>query len=106
MDVNSEAIYNTRAIAPYKEGKVALTQNRYDKTVYAIYLADEDEKVMPSKIWLSTFTPVKGVSITMLGKREKLEWEQIGNGFIVTIPEKWRKNPPCKNAWVIKIVSK
>jgi len=28
MDVNSEAIYETRAIAPYKEGKVCFNQKR------------------------------------------------------------------------------
>lgn len=103
MDVNGEAIYDSRAIAPYKEGKVALTQNRNTKAIYAIYLADEDEKIMPSKIWMSTLAPQKGASITLLGHKGKLSWEKVGEGFVVSIPENLRKNPPCSNAWVLKI---
>ena len=75
MDVNNEAIYDTRVIAPYKEGKVVLTQNRHTKAVYATYLAGEGETVPPKKIWLSTIQPVKGAQLTMLGSKVKLKWE-------------------------------
>jgi alpha-L-fucosidase len=36
MDVNKESIYETRAIAPYKEGKVCLTRKKEGGAVYAI----------------------------------------------------------------------
>lgn len=101
MEVNSEAIYGTRASAPYKEGKVCLTQK--DEAVYAIYLAEENETGMPAKIWLSSVTPAKNAKLTLLGVDHKLKWEKVGNGFIVEIPEQFQKTPPCKYAWVIKI---
>ena len=101
MEVNSEAIYGTRAIAPYKEGKVCLTKK--NEAIYAIYLAEENETKMPSRIWLSSITPTKDANLTLLGIDHKLKWEKVGSGFVVDIPEQFRKLPPCKYAWVIKI---
>ena len=48
MKVNAEAIYETRPIAPYKEAKICFTALP-DGTVYAIYLADEDEAAPPGQ---------------------------------------------------------
>ena len=104
MIVNDEAIYETRSLEPYKEGQVCLTQKK-DGTVYAIYLADESENTIPSKIWLSSIQPKKDAKLTLLGSDKALEWELSGNGFYVDIPEKLRKNPPCKYAWVIEVSS-
>ncbi len=103
MSINNEAIYSTRPLAPYKEGKVALTQNRHNKTVYAIYLADKDETQIPAEVWLSTYQPDENTSITLLGSKEKLAWKKVGTGFKIIIPEATQKNPPCKHAWVFKI---
>ena len=101
MEVNNEAIYGTRALAPYKEGKVCLTQK--DGVVYAIYLAEENETGMPSKIWLSSVTPAKDANLTLLGVDHNLNWKKVGNGFVVEITEQFQITPPCKYAWVIKI---
>lgn len=103
MQINKEAIYETRPISPYKEGKVCLTQKK-DGAVYAIYLADEDEKLPPSKIWMLTFQPNSDAKLTMLGVNGQLKWEKVGKGFLVQIPESIQNNPPCQHAWVIKIV--
>ena len=43
MKVNSEAIYGTRALAPYKEGKVCISK-KGDNTIYIYYMADEGEE--------------------------------------------------------------
>jgi alpha-L-fucosidase len=104
MKVNSKAIYETRSLEPYKEGQVCLTQKK-DKTVYAIYLAEENESIMPSKIWLSSIQPKKDAKVSLLGYDKPLEWEEAGNGFYVEIPEKVRENPPCKYAWVVEVSS-
>ena len=101
MKVNSEAIYGTRAIAPYKEGKVCLTQK--DESIYAIYLAEENEIGMPSKIWLSSICPDKKATVTLLGVSYRLKWEKVGTGVVIEIPEQFQKTPPCKYAWAIKI---
>jgi alpha-L-fucosidase len=103
MDVNSEAIYSTRAIAPYKDGKVHLTRKKDTGTVYAIYLAGDGENKPPEKIWLNTLQPADDASVTMLGYEEELRWKQVGTGFYVDIPEEIRDNPPCEYAWTIKI---
>jgi len=102
MKVNDEAIYDSRPIAPYKEGKVCLTKQA-DGTVYAIYLGDDDEKGPPSKIWLSTINPADDAEITLLGDDEILTWEKVGKGFLVKIPERIRNRPPCNYAWTVKI---
>jgi hypothetical protein len=38
----------------------------------------------------------------MLGSSEKLTWTAAGEGFVVSIPEKLSKNPPCRDAFVLK----
>ena len=92
MAVNGEAIYGTRPLAPFKEGKVCLTQKKDGKTLYALYLADEDERRMPSKIWLSSLALPKTAKVRLLGTAEFLKWERVGKGFWVEIPERWQKD--------------
>jgi alpha-L-fucosidase len=100
MKVNSEAIYATRAIAPYKEGKVCITR-KGDKTLYLYYMADEGES-MPATIRMSSFSLPAGSKVKMLGTDSSLKWRKDGNGFLITIPEKIRKAPPSEYVWVMK----
>jgi alpha-L-fucosidase len=102
MKVNGEAIYRTRPVAPFKEGKICLTGKK-DGTVYAIYLGDADEEGAPSKIRLGTVRPDPRATVTMLGLKEELKWETAGDGVVVDIPASARKQGPCKYAWTIKI---
>jgi alpha-L-fucosidase len=102
MKVNGDAIYGTRAIAPYKEGKVCLTSKK-DGSVYAIYLADENEKAPPSKVWLNSIRPAAGATVTMLGVKEPLKWETVGNGFVAEVPSSAQKQAPGKYAWTLRI---
>jgi len=102
MRINGEAIYNTRPIPPYKEGKTCLTSLK-DGTVFAIYLADEDESNPPKKILLSSIKPEAGTTVTMLGHDHSLKWENIGKGILIEVPEEAFKNPPCRYAWAFKI---
>ncbi|MEN8202762.1 MAG: alpha-L-fucosidase [Bacteroidota bacterium] len=101
MDVNSEAIYGTRFIAPYKEGNVCLTSK--EDIIYAIYLAGKDETVPPARITLESIQPGAKSVITMLGHKGRLKWKREEKGFSVEIPEKIRNNPASKHAWVLKI---
>ncbi|MBK8883992.1 MAG: alpha-L-fucosidase [Bacteroidales bacterium] len=102
MDVNGEAIYGTRAQAPYKEGKVCISK-KGDHTIYIYYLADENE-AMPSQVSMSAFSLPAGSKVEMVGKGTSLKWKKSGNGFTVDIPEKIRKSPPSKYVWVMKAV--
>ena len=64
-------------------------------------LADENEPAPPAEIRFSSLPPRKGSEVRMLGVTQPLKWKQSGNEIIVTIPEKVRKNPPCKYAWTL-----
>jgi alpha-L-fucosidase len=100
MKINSDAIYGTRALAPYKEGKVCISK-KGDNTVYIYYMADDGEK-MPSKIEMSSFSLPAKAKIKMLGTDTFLKQEKREKGFSISIPDKIRKAPPADYVWVIK----
>jgi alpha-L-fucosidase len=100
MKVNGEAIYGTRALAPYKEGKVCISK-KGNNTVYIYCMADESGQ-MPAQISMSTYSLPAGSKLTMAGSGTTLRWHKQGNGFAIDIPEKIRKDPPSKYVWVIK----
>ncbi|MCX6134276.1 MAG: alpha-L-fucosidase [Ignavibacteriales bacterium] len=103
MKVNSEAIYGTRAIAPFKEGKVCLTKKRDGGAAYAIYLPDSKEDRPPRTIALKGFQPAPGAEVTMLGVLGALRWKLEGKGVVIEIPDRVQQTPPCDHAWVIKV---
>jgi alpha-L-fucosidase len=103
MKINSESIYDTHPVSPYKEGKVCLTQLD-GGTTYAICLADDGETSPPQKIWMSNVCPAKDAKLTLLGYGDTLiKWSKVGKGFEADVPRDFREHPPCKNAWVLKI---
>ncbi|GJM33309.1 MAG: alpha-L-fucosidase [Saprospiraceae bacterium] len=102
MKINSEAIYGTRAIAPYKEDNVCITEAK-DGSLYLIYLAKEGETQLPAEIKLSKIQPKKGTKAELLGSKAKLKWEPVGEGCKVMIPEKMRGMVPGNYAWVVRI---
>ena len=100
MNVNSEAIYGTRAIAPYREGKICYTRKKNTDRIYAIYLADEDESRLPEKIILKSICPAgKSKVKTMAGGRE-LKWKRTGQGTEITVPRNLEAIPPNGKAVV------
>jgi alpha-L-fucosidase len=100
MKVNSEAIYGTRALPPYKEGKVCISK-KGNNTIYIYYMADEGE-TMPTQIGMTTFSLPGGARVSMVGTGTQLKWQKSGNGFTVSIPEKVIKAPGSKYVWVMK----
>ena len=100
MKVNGEAIYGTRALSPYKEGKVCISK-KGNSTVYIYYMAAENEP-MPSQIGMATYSLPAGAKVQLVGPGPSLKWQKTGNGFIINIPEKIRKSPPSKYVWVMK----
>jgi alpha-L-fucosidase len=102
MAVNGEAIYETRPLTPYGEGKVRLTR-RADGTVYMIYLADEGETRLPAFVSMSELRPASGATVSLLGSDRELRWEPADSGFVVAMPDSIRDNPPADYAWVFRI---
>jgi alpha-L-fucosidase len=103
MDVNAEAIYGTRAIAPYKDGKVCLTK-KDENIIYAIYLPEKNETTLPSKVWLNSIQARKDSRVDLLG-HGSVKWELSGNGMLIHVPAKAINSPPCKEAWSFKILT-
>jgi len=102
MALNGEAIYGSRPITPSGYENIRFTSNP-DGTIYLIYLAGEDEVLMPETVFVDGFQPSKGSVIELLGKKGKLKWSQEGTGFRIEIPASMRKNPPCNYAWTFKV---
>ncbi len=102
IKVNSEGIYDTRAVAPFKENNICLTRAK-DGTTYFIYLAGEGEDEIPAEIIITSKQPDRGAQVSVLGSNLRLKWKKEGEGFKVTIPESLRKDPPCDYAWTIKV---
>jgi alpha-L-fucosidase len=102
MRVNGEAIYGTRAIEPYAEGRVRMTRGK-DGAAYFVYLPDKGETAMPAEVRVTSHQPAPGATVTLLGSPARLSWRADGNGFVVAIPESARSAPPCQHAWAIKV---
>jgi alpha-L-fucosidase len=101
MEINNEAIYGTRAMAPYKEGQVCYTKK--DDTVYAIYLSNEGETGLPETITLPSINSDKITSIRLLENGAVLRWTESNQGVMIKIPKSYQKSLVGKYAWVIKI---
>ncbi len=106
MKTNGEAIYGTRSVAPYREGRVCFT--RKGDAVYLIHLAELAQIRPPATIAVSSIRPAEGAEVTLVGKNLPLQWERRGNGMVVHIPEKIScplrgEYPYCRHAWAVKI---
>lgn len=104
MKINSEGIYNSNVLKPYKEDNICMIQQTNGND-YFFYLCKEGENTMPAEITISSNQPVKGSTVSLLGYTETLKWEKKNDGFKVIIPEEIRKNPPCDHVWTIKVSS-
>jgi alpha-L-fucosidase len=102
LNVNGVAIYETRAIAPYKSGNICFTKAK-DGSIYAIYLGGENEIEIPETITIPSFPKGKTASVELIGSNIKLDWKVNDQEIILQIPGKIRRNPPCKYAWAFKI---
>lgn len=101
MQVNSEAIYGTKPVAPYQDGNVYFTTR--DGYVYAFYIPEKEDDEMPAEISFKGVTPASSSAVRMLGGKRSLKWTRNGNGITVQIPQQLRQTPPCGHIWCLKI---
>ena len=92
LEVNGEAIYGTRPIAPYKEGDVVFTKKA--NKVYAIFVPASEQEIVPEKIRLKTIKP--DGEMTVLGSAEKVTWSSVGDGAEITLPAAVRNMPQAR----------
>jgi alpha-L-fucosidase len=108
MQINGEAIHNSRPMEPYSEGRVRFTQQK-NGTIYAIYLAGADEKTLPEELNITKYCPSPDSEIMLLGaspkagKSEIISWEKRDGGCVIRIPDSIRTLPPGPYAWTLKI---
>lgn len=103
MRVNGEAIYGTRALAPYKEEQIGYTFKQDANALYAIYLPKAGETRLPAQISLRSFVPVPGSKIALLGNDMPLSWSTEQDATHIKVPPSIRQAPPCRDAWVFKL---
>jgi len=100
LAVNGEAIYGTRALDPYKEGRICFT--RKGDVAYAIYLAQGGEHAPPKQLILSKLQPAPDTLVHMLGVKEPLLWKPKGNGVVIDMPPSALEKPPCRHAFTVR----
>lgn len=100
MKVNGEAIYGTRPIAPYKEGKIALTHK--NGVTYAAYLLDEGER-LPREISIRSVRPKAGAKVRMLGVREPVAWKYGAEGVVLSVSDQIALHLPSQHVVVFAI---
>lgn len=79
MDVNGEAIYGTRPVAPYAEGEVRFTQK--DGWVYAFFMNGDVAE-------FRALVPHPGAPVLRLGSDEPVVREPIAGGVRITLPRR------------------
>lgn len=102
MQINSEAIYNSKVLDPYKENNICMTQQA-NGSAYFFYLCEDEEYIIPSEIIIASHQPHSSATVTLLGVKKALKWELQDTGFKVLIPDEIKNNPPCKFVWTIKV---
>ncbi|MDD5360844.1 MAG: alpha-L-fucosidase [Ignavibacteria bacterium] len=105
MNVNSSAIYETSYTSPFKRDNIYFTSKK--DTIFAIYMAYNNEQKMPSTITIHDFVPKLGSDIYLLGYEYPLSWYTHSEGITtVNIPYEMQSNPPCSYAWTLKFINK
>jgi alpha-L-fucosidase len=103
LKANGEAIYGTRPVEPYQEGRTAYTA-KGDKTVYAIYLSGPDETLLPAS--LDVRTDLKGqVRVTELSTSRVLSHKVTGEVVRIAVPKTLRTALAASEAVVFKITA-
>ncbi|MCU4156364.1 alpha-L-fucosidase [Carboxylicivirga sp. A043] len=86
IKLNSEAIYATRAIAPFAEANVRYTRSKDNSKVYAIVLLEDGE--MPDKAMLPGCLVAKRATIKDVATGKTVAFSRQGNATLVDIPKK------------------
>ncbi|HOX24438.1 MAG TPA: DUF4838 domain-containing protein [Candidatus Krumholzibacteria bacterium] len=102
LQVNGDAIYATRPIAPFKQGKICFTRRRADSVVHAIYLPEADEP-LPAELVIGGLKPRPGEQVRLLGHAEPLDWEPVAGGARIRVPAAVVAAPPCRHAWAFRL---
>lgn len=85
MDLNKEAIYETRSLDHYQEEAVFFTWNPKKKKTYALVVSNESLKNDKTVSW-SVNLPKKGSTMIYLPTGEKVKWKITNKRVVVQLP--------------------
>ena len=103
MDVNSDAIYGTRAHSQFRDEKFVFTKKKDSNTLYAIYLAEDNES-MPATLSLNNIRPAQGSKIKLLGYSGNIPWQLQADGkLLLRLPAAARAAKLPQEAWVFSL---
>ncbi len=99
IEINGEAIYNTKRAEHYKEGEhIRYTSSKDGKQLYAITL-----EWPGTELKLKYLNANENSKLYMLGYKQDLQWHNDpAEGLIIKIPDELQdeKNRPCNHAYV------
>jgi len=102
MDINGEAIYETRKIEPYYTGSLYYTQKKDQSSIYAIY-ALKDGESLPDKIELNGIQLPDNPRVEVLGYKGRIRIKKSNDKYTLLIPEKLITHLPHQYAVTFKI---
>ncbi|WP_422349108.1 alpha-L-fucosidase [Flagellimonas sp.] len=102
MEVNSEAIYGTRALDPYKFDQICVT-SKPDGTIYLIYLVEEGQTDLPPEISFPLGKVQKRLRGKLIGTNTSLKTKKMEDNLVISIPESLKPNLLNTKAFVIKL---
>jgi len=103
LKINGEAIYSTRAVAPYFSGNIRYTLQK-NGAINAIYLIPEKDPVIPSEIVLEGIHPAKNAKINILGVQSStLKWITDPKGCTVILTENLKRKVPSVHAFTLQV---
>ncbi|NLO67706.1 MAG: alpha-L-fucosidase [Bacteroidales bacterium] len=102
MDLNAEAIYHTRKLAPYYEGPLHYTQAKDGSARYAIYSVKEGE-LLPNEILIKGVSDIRRPSVELLGFRGRIKAKQTDEGLLLEVPRKVKTSRESFLALVFRI---
>lgn len=103
ININGEAIYNSKPMAPYSDGNIYYTQSKGGKQFYAFYLSETDDVTLPEQLTLKNIAPGKNSIITLLGVNAKLKWETEAGNCVINIPKAIQGKINSRHAIVFRI---
>ena len=99
LKVNGEAIYYTRPLKTFREGKdLWFTSSKDGRSVYAINL-----KWPGNQLAIRSVHPAPGSEVRMLGAKQALKWRQQGEVCVIDIPAELAEHKPCRQAYAFKM---
>lgn len=103
LDINGDAIYGTKPVAPYSEGNLCYT-SKGEKTIFGIYLPQANEKEIPAEIVIKNNLKGKA-NVMLLASKQKLSYKNVNGGISITIPKALRAELAKQAGVVIKVTA-